>query len=1317
MTKAAPWSIKGVDFDVREAAKEAARRDGVSLGEWMNRAIADRAAEIGANAQEFDADERLEAVAAQLARLSQTPRDEETPRRRRGESDRRAEARPNDDDGREWAAREWAAREWAESARTTERVSRRSVAPERRPGRAAAGEPFMRRNSDAIRRGRLAHEGADAEALLEEAVAAFEEQANRVETRAARAMANVAQLIEASEEDRADTLAQVGARLREIEQRLNRGDKEATRPLRGVIATAHDWLGDVETRLARQERPSDDNSLRGALERLESRIEAMSRQSGHGADESSLRRLDGRLAALLARLDRPTPHSAAPQGQEGARALKGGVADVIGQIAARQRDLESGVRTPRPQTAQLTALLDERFEALARKFDAAAKGAAPAADHIDRLQTGLESLSGQIDAMRQDFAASGAQSRAELERLAGDLAARVDAALAAPQAADAQGLAARLDGLDALGRDIALLSRGVAEAAPRAAVTEIENAVRALSDRVDNAREAMLHAAATRPEPTSSAEIDALGEKIAAMTRALDDLAPRSQVASLEDAVRALTLRIERSREEGMREAVLAPIESLADDVRRALAEAGASAQFEGVSRQLREVEDKLEHLRHAGGGDRADFLQVHGQTDQIRAMLAEAMDKIAPIERLERQVGALSERLEEVARQNHDAGAAQVALPWGEIEARLSELALRIDRAPAPVDNSRFDDLAHRLDELHDTLAARIEDARAPARDNGPDQLEPLLRSLTEKLSAQPEPTIDSSAIEAIDRRIAEISRRLEQGGSQTEDRLQRAVEELTERLEALRESGREDRNAREISDLRERTEASDRLAQQTLSAVHETLEKVVDRLAMLEEDVIESRGAGEFAPRAPAPSGNARAAVKAAVDADDFLLEPGAGQPRDRQAGESPSLPRVAEMDDDEPALHFDAPRLGMGPESQPAAASYIDIARRALAARIAAESAEKPEKDQKRRPAAPEAEVGDNVRAAFVRPLAVSENAGSRRLPAILVAAASLLSFGAYEAYRLFDGPPPPMQAVLAPKADGARPADREPAASPAPSPGKASAAAPAPAAPTAPVAAPTAPLNGAPILPGNVVAPKPMTGASLPDPLATGSIGGPANTIAAIQAGAQARALKERAETGDTLAQFDYASRLASGRGVGQDQAAAVRWFEKAAAKGMAQAQFRLGAAYEKGIGAPRDARKAADYYEKAANQGHVRAMHNLGVVLAEGVNGKPDYAAAAQWFRRAAEYGLLDSQFNLAILYARGLGVPQDMGQSYVWFAVAAQQGDASAAKKRDEVAERLNAAALQQAQKEVAAFHAKTPSPAVNDQPQSAPGPAASAAL
>ena len=88
------------------------------------------------------------------------------------------------------------------------------------------------------------------------------------------------------------------------------------------------------------------------------------------------------------------------------------------------------------------------------------------------------------------------------------------------------------------------------------------------------------------------------------------------------------------------------------------------------------------------------------------------------------------------------------------------------------------------------------------------------------------------------------------------------------------------------------------------------------------------------------------------------------------------------------------------------------------------------------------------------------------------------------------------------------------------------------------------------------------------------------------------------------------------------------------------------------------------------------------MHNLAVMNAEGAGGgKPDYAEAAQWFRKAGQLGIRDSQFNLGILYARGLGVPQDLVQSWLWFSLAAQQGDADAAKKRDEVAAKMDVSA------------------------------------
>ena len=109
---------------------------------------------------------------------------------------------------------------------------------------------------------------------------------------------------------------------------------------------------------------------------------------------------------------------------------------------------------------------------------------------------------------------------------------------------------------------------------------------------------------------------------------------------------------------------------------------------------------------------------------------------------------------------------------------------------------------------------------------------------------------------------------------------------------------------------------------------------------------------------------------------------------------------------------------------------------------------------------------------------------------------------------------------------------------------------------------------------------------------------------------------------------------------------------------------------------------KDLETARRLYLSAADRGHAKAMHNLAVLYAEGIDGKPDYKTASQWFRKAADHGVPDSQFNLGILYARGIGVEQNLPESYKWFALAAQQGDQDAAKKRDEVASRLDPQAL-----------------------------------
>jgi localization factor PodJL len=1666
MSKAVPWSIKGVDFDAREAAKEAARRDGVTLGDWMNRAIVQRAAETGSDVQDFDADERLEAVAAQLARLSRQSEDE---------SERGSRRIPERDRAPAWVDEDSA----PAPTPVPERAPRRR--PSREPVAAPAVETLPRRES------------SDAEALLEKAVAAFETRAGRVEARTARALSDVAERIESAESERAVMLAQVDSRLADLETHLRKKARSTdVEPLRGALDRLESRIEDLASR---EPEPRDDETLRKLdrkLSNILARVESAETAPAAERDEH-FARLEKRFDALLARLDRPAPSRTVAPNPTRHADLQGAIAE----ISARQRALD-GAPASRPQAAPTAALsssagpapiartpvssapppafaappppFDERFDALARKLERMAEfNAAPREDRrIDALQSGIEALSSRIEDMRRDFSSLQGAARdtaaPNVEKALRDLTHRVEALAAAqPTAAwkdvtalkDLAGLRGDLAGLtrtlgelaprgavaglesamrdltnrvettrtvvqrvaetraepsadiqalsrqlveisrglhdvaprgavagvesamrelanrvesareimtrvgerplepspdfEALKRQLADIGRSLSDVAPRGAVAGLEHAVRDLSDRVDSTREIVARASerpavdstrdfealnrqledigrslgdvaprgavaglehavrdlsdrvdstreivarvserpvlastpdfealnrqladigrslgdvaprgavaglehavrdlsdrvdstreivarvSERPalDPTRDfealnrhladigrslgdvaprgavtglenavrdlsdrvdsarlvmeratpaqgavgvAEIEALGQQVAAMGRALTDVAPRSQIAALDLAVRDLSERVERSRDEGLRDSVLAPIEHLAADVRRAVAETGASADFDGVIRQMHALEDKIDDLRRTGGADRGDFLRACDQSDQLRASIATALERMAPLETMEKQVASLTDRLETLSRQSieasraHANGMAQTSANWREIGSRLDDLAVRIDRAadqrgePAPSDEHRFDELSRRLDFMHQALAERIDGAVQARSQQAQMGLEPLLRALADKLESAMAPQADGRAIEALERQVAEVSERLERGASHSNIQLQQALADLAARIDQQRDAardaaretliealaqlppaGRDEQAARDIAELRERHENSDRRAQQTLSAVHETLEKVVDRLAMLEEDVQEVRddaraSAAEPQPPAqsalapwaaatpqprtnPAPVEPSRAqTLRQDFDAASFLVEPGAGRPKSSAASSTASS--SATEAEDEHEFDVEAPLVKLSRDDEAALLSrshgsnYIDVARRALAARAAADAVEREDGAQRRAPGGVAERAKDGA-AKFIRPLAAGEKRGGARMGVLLAAGASVLAMGMFQLYRVATTPvAPPMQTV-GPQAQISAPAPAlsAPAAADAGAPQGEVAAAPAPAASTsAPVAAPNAtpaqpaakPARGASLSAPLGASPSVYPGASPVDPLAVSAIGPRNNNMSAIQAGAQAAALKDQAEKGDAAAQFELAARFAEGRGVDRDPATAMSWFQKAAAQGQPQAEYRLGVIFEKGLGVPRDARKAEDNYQKAAGQGHVRAMHNLAVIEAEGVDGKPDYASAAQWFRRAADYGVRDSQFNLAILYARGMGVSQNMQLSYIWFAAAADQGDADAAKKRDEIAGRLSASDLAAAKKQAAAFHPRAPAPAINEAP------------
>lgn len=849
--------------------------------------------------------------------------------------------------------------------------------------------------------------------------------------------------------------------------------------------------------------------------------------------------------------------------------------------------------------------------------------------------------------------------------------------------------------------------------------------------------------------PPAACNLDKLRAEIATMSDALRDLAARGSIAPLEAAVRNLTQQIESSRTDGIREGVLQPLERLVGDLRHALAEVDPRTTIRGLEGEVHKLGSKLDDLGKCGFNASA-WGTIDDRTREIRDLLATGPAHAAPIEQMERQLAALAERFDRVrdgAERPDESDLQAVAdelrtltretrepghSAFAKIETQLDTITARVEEAITEArDDSRYTALANRINDVHRELAERIAHGM-PQLDVK--SLENLVRSLADRVEQARGPQADNHAIEALQRQVSEFAARWDRAdmGSPSLTSLEHSIGDLFAELERTRELsytaaeqaarnvlqetlGRAPAGAdhsdlsRDLVELRNMQDAAGRHTLSTLNAVHETLEKVVDRLAMVEteiadvrmhapSDLLASGPAPNFAPaagREPPPFvatkeapgmrlGSRQQAQAAAArlngeppteKLEDFLIEPGRGLPGRRNPADEEDRTQGAAASDQFDSLEATTGRVG-----------FIAAARRAAQA-AQMESAAAMGLPHGRGGAATSNDGSANI-IEQTRNFIVHH-----KRPVVLSVAALFLAMGAYAIVKTVGHSP----LIDLPINSG----KQAPAGHVGPVP--ALAASEHKTHFRGPVVKPTSPLPSPSAT--NSIAGKAKAALEAPpgpDPIVTGTIGAKPRAAQAA-AGPSPAVLQSLAQAGDAKAQYEFASLYATGRERPRDLKLAAHWYEKSAARGLAPAQYRLGSLYEKGLGVKRNLAQATVWYRKAAQAGNIRAMHNLAVLTAEGgESGKPDYASAAQWFRKAAEYGVRDSQYNLAILLARGLGVPQNLTLSYAWFAVAAAQGDVDAGKKRDDVGARLRAADLVAAKATAAAFHPKSPTPAAN---------------
>ena len=114
------------------------------------------------------------------------------------------------------------------------------------------------------------------------------------------------------------------------------------------------------------------------------------------------------------------------------------------------------------------------------------------------------------------------------------------------------------------------------------------------------------------------------------------------------------------------------------------------------------------------------------------------------------------------------------------------------------------------------------------------------------------------------------------------------------------------------------------------------------------------------------------------------------------------------------------------------------------------------------------------------------------------------------------------------------------------------------------------------------------------------------------------------LKAAAEKGHKKAQYRVGLCYDKGRGVAEDDAQAVAWYQKSAAQDYAKAQYQLGKCYKNGEGIAKDEKKAADLFMKAARQENADGMYQLAKCYLTGTGVAKDEAKARSWVRKAVK---------------------------------------------------------------------------------------------
>ena len=136
----------------------------------------------------------------------------------------------------------------------------------------------------------------------------------------------------------------------------------------------------------------------------------------------------------------------------------------------------------------------------------------------------------------------------------------------------------------------------------------------------------------------------------------------------------------------------------------------------------------------------------------------------------------------------------------------------------------------------------------------------------------------------------------------------------------------------------------------------------------------------------------------------------------------------------------------------------------------------------------------------------------------------------------------------------------------------------------------------------------------------------------------------------------------------------------------ALKGVKEAQFNIGLNYAKGEWVKQDHLISIEWMKKSAEQGYPAANYVCGYEYYYGEHIEKNFHLAFKYFERGAKLGDNWSQYYLGLMYKNGQGTIKDKVSAYCWYNISYSNGNETAGKYREKIAEEMSFQELENAQ-------------------------------